>query len=174
MSLIHSWQLKQADDACHRPRSSSGVCVVMDIEAYTDVIVPGSLITAEAGFLRGHGTFLCTRPSRSNNDDDHGDAQTALVAAAAGRVERVNRLISLRPVKSRYAGEVGDLVVGRISKVESNRWRACIGAQKDAVLLLSSVNLPGGVQRMRTHDDQLQMKTLFVEGDLIRLWILDK
>lgn len=109
------------------------------MDAYTDVVVPGSLITSEAGFLRGHGSFLCALPSEHDNDN----AQTALVAAAAGRVERVNRLISVRPIKSRYAGEVGDLVVGRISKVESKRWRACIGAQKDAVLLLSSVNLPG-------------------------------
>ena len=29
------------------------------------------------------------------------------------------------------------------------------------------VNLPGGVQRRRTHEDQLQMRDLYVEGDLI-------
>lgn len=40
-------------------------------------------------------------------------------------------------------GEVGDLVVGRITSVESKRWKADICAQKDASLQLSSVNLPG-------------------------------
>ena len=29
------------------------------------------------------------------------------------------------------------------------------------------MNLPGGVQRVRTYEDQLQMKTLFKENDLI-------
>ena len=56
---------------------------------------------------------------------------------------------------------VGDLIVGRISSVDSKRWKVDIHAQKDAMLQLSSVNLPGGVQRMRTYEDQLQMRTLF-------------
>lgn len=38
---------------------------------------------------------------------------------------------------------MGDLVVGRITSVESKRWKADICAQKDATLQLSSVNLPG-------------------------------
>ena len=42
----------------------------------------------------------------------------------------------------RYIGEVGDLVVGRITALESKRWKADICAQKDANLMLSSVNLP--------------------------------
>ena len=33
--------------------------------------------------------------------------------------------------------------------------------------LCVQVNLPGGVQRRRTHEDQLQMRDLYVEGDLI-------
>ena len=33
--------------------------------------------------------------------------------------------------------------------------------------MLSSVNLPGGVQRIHTYEDQLQMRSLFVEGDLV-------
>lgn len=35
------------------------------------------------------------------------------------------------------------------------------------MLQLASVNLPGGVQRMRTYEDQLQMRSLFCEYDLI-------
>jgi exosome complex component RRP4 len=42
-----------------------------------------------------------------------------------------------------------------------------VGGHKDAVLQLSSVNLPGGAQRMRTQEDQLQMRSLFTENDLI-------
>ena len=49
-------------------------------------------------------------------------------------------------------GEVGDLVVGRITSVESKRWKADICAQKDASLQLSSVNLPG-TESMTSFDD---------------------
>ncbi len=38
---------------------------------------------------------------------------------------------------------------------------------QDAVLMLSSVNLTGGVQRRRTVEDQLQMRTYFQENDLV-------
>lgn len=35
------------------------------------------------------------------------------------------------------------------------------------MLQLASVNLPGGMQRMRTYEDQLQMRSLFEENDLV-------
>jgi hypothetical protein len=113
------------------------------------LVVPGQPITAETGYLRGHGCFI---------EDSSVDADgPQLVSCVAGQIERVNKLITVRPLKSRYIGEVGDLIVGRVTAVESKRWKADIGAQKDATLQLSSVNLPGGVQRMRTHEDQLQV-----------------
>jgi exosome complex component RRP4 len=46
-------------------------------------------------------------------------------------------------VFSRFIGEVGDLVVGRITTLGPKSWKADICAQKDATLQLSSVNLPG-------------------------------
>lgn len=67
----------------------------------------------------------------------------------------------------RYTGEVGDLIVGRINVVDSKRWRVDINAQRDAVLPLSSINLASGEQRMKTYEDQLSMRTLFEEQDLI-------
>ena len=46
----------------------------------------------------------------------------------------------------RYNPEVGDLVIGRIVEVGPLRWKVDANARQDAVLMLSSVNLPGGVQ----------------------------
>lgn len=40
-----------------------------------------------------------------------------VVATVAGTVDRVSKLISVKPLKSRYTGEIGDVVVGRISEV---------------------------------------------------------
>lgn len=122
------------------------------------IVVPGEVIvaTSQQDFLRGHGTYL---------EGEGGD--TRLRAAVAGVVERVNKLISVRPPNTRYIGEVGDLVVGRVVEVAAKRWRIEINSHQHGVLMLSSVNLPGGAQRRRTHEDQLQMRNFFVEGDLI-------
>ena len=81
--------------------------------------------------------------------------------------ERVNKLISVRPARARYTGNIGDLIVGRVTSIENKRWKVDIKGQRDASLQLSSVNLPGGAQRIRTYEDQLQMRSLFIENDLV-------
>jgi exosome complex component RRP4 len=91
----------------------------------------------------------------------------ALHAALAGVVERVNKLVTVRALHGRYCGEVGDVVVGRVRDVGSKRWRVDVSGRQDAALLLSSVNLSGGVQRRRTQEDQLNMRSFFAEEDLI-------
>ena len=65
-------------------------------------------------------------------------------ASVAGVKEQVNKLISIKPLKSRYNGEIGDVVVGRITEVQQKRWKVDTNARLESVLLLSSVNLPGG------------------------------
>uniref|UniRef100_A0A4W4EI60 Uncharacterized protein n=1 Tax=Electrophorus electricus TaxID=8005 RepID=A0A4W4EI60_ELEEL len=93
------------------------------------LVVPGDVITSDTGFMRGHGTYM---------DDEK------LTASVAGEVERVNKLICVRPLKTRYNGEVGDVIVGRITEVQQKRWKVETNSRLDSVLLLSSVNLPGG------------------------------
>jgi exosome complex component RRP4 len=68
------------------------------------------------------------------------------VASVAGQVERVNKLISVKPVKTRFNGEIGDVVVGRILELGPKRWKVDIKGRQEAILMLSSINLPGGVQ----------------------------
>jgi exosome complex component RRP4 len=62
-------------------------------------------------------------------------------------------------------GDVGDVVVGRITEVGQSRWRVDVNGRQDAVLQLGAVNLPGGAARRRTLEDQLQMRSIFVEHD---------
>ena len=92
-----------------------------------------------------------------------------LVASVAGVVERVNKLISVVPASpTAYVPAIGDLIVGRIASVGSNRWKVTINPyQREAALLLSGVNLPNGTQRIRTSEDALAMRQLFSEGDLV-------
>jgi exosome complex component RRP4 len=66
-----------------------------------------------------------------------------------------------------YEPQIGDLVIGRITEVGPKRWKVDIASKQDAVLHLASINLPGGILRRRTTDDELQMRTFFTEGDLL-------
>lgn len=79
--------------------------------------------------FRGHGTY-----------EEGGD----LKASVAGVKEQVNKLVSVRPLKSRYNGQVGEVLVGRIMEVTQKRWKVDTNSRLDSALLLSSVNLPGG------------------------------
>eukprot|EP00742_Colponemidia_sp_Colp-10_P003578 GILJ01003810.1.p1 GENE.GILJ01003810.1~~GILJ01003810.1.p1 ORF type:complete len:315 (-),score=39.81 GILJ01003810.1:59-958(-) len=115
-------------------------------------VAPGDIITSDIGYMRGHGTY-----------EENGK----LLASVAGIVERVNKLISVRPLKSRYTAEIGDVVVGRIVQVGNKRWRVDVNAHQDATLQLSAINLPGGIQRRRSEEDQLQMRQFFAEEDLM-------
>ena len=124
-------------------------------------VLPGHLITSDPGYLSGHGTQVI--------ENDQGLPEVR--SCCAGEVQRVNKLISVTPLRRKYTGEVGDLVIGRVVAVESKRWKIDISSWKDGILHLSSVTLPGGVQRMRTYEDQLQMRTLYQENDLLSMEI---
>lgn len=119
-----------------------------------NLVAPGDVITRDTGFMRGHGTYMS-------------QGEEVLCASVAGVVERVNKLISVTPTKTRYNGEIGDVVVGRIVEVQQKRWKVDINSRLDGVLLLSSVNLPGGELRRRGAEDELSMRKYLNEGDLV-------
>ncbi|KAI1331815.1 exosome component 2 [Xylariaceae sp. FL0255] len=130
-----------------RARTSTGD---KDSRIYT----PGEIITEDSQWMRGHGTFTTPDPP-------------AIVSSVAGVLSKVNKLISVQPLRARYTPEIGDLVVGRIVEVQARRWRVDVGASLLAQLPLSAINLPGGIQRRRTETDELQIRTFFSEGELL-------
>jgi exosome complex component RRP4 len=84
-----------------------------------------------------------------------------------GTLLKTNKLLSVLPLRARYAPEIGDLVVGRVAEVAARRWRIDIASAQLAALPLSSINLPGGILRRRTAVDELNMRAFFAEGDLL-------
>jgi len=128
------------------------------------LVSPGDVITRDTGYMRGHGTYMKQAASSGSSNADSGGI---LYATVAGVVERVNKLITVTPPKTKYQGEIGDVVVGRITEVQQKRWKVEVNSRLDAVLQLSSVNLPGGELRRRTAEDELTMRKYLVEGDLI-------
>ncbi|XP_043711868.1 exosome complex component RRP4 homolog isoform X2 [Telopea speciosissima] len=109
-------------------------------------------VNHEDGVLKGHGT--------SELDGE-------VVATLCGVVERVNKLVYVRALRARYKPEVGDIIVGRVIEVAPKRWRLEINFSQDAVLMLSSMNLPDGIQRRRTAVDELNMRSIFEENDVV-------
>ncbi|CAK8985394.1 Exosome complex component RRP4 (Exosome component 2) (Ribosomal RNA-processing protein 4) [Durusdinium trenchii] len=117
------------------------------------LVCPGDVVSAEPGALRGRGVV------------ERADGK--LVATTCGVVEHVNKLLYVRPLKHRYAGSVGDVVVGRIVEVQTDRWAVEIGTAQLAYLHLGAIHLPGNVQRRRTDEDTLRIREFFDENDLI-------
>lgn len=118
----------------------------------SDIVTPGELITDDPVWMRGHGTYFLDNMTYSS---------------VAGTVSRVNRLLSVIPLRGRYAPETGDHIIGRIAEVGNKRWKVDIGSKQHAVLMLGSVNLPGGILRRKSESDELQMRSFLKEGDLL-------
>jgi len=122
------------------------------------LVCPGDAVTAEPGVLRGRGIV--------ERDDGR------LVATTCGVVEHVNKLLYVRPLKHRYMGSMGDVVVGRVVEVQAERWAVEIGTAQLAYLQLGAIQLPGNVQRRRTDEDTSRMREFFDENDLVSAEVL--
>ncbi|KAM2296683.1 hypothetical protein ACFX1S_036321 [Malus domestica] len=90
------------------------------------------LVNYEDGLLKGHGT------SEVNGE---------VVAMVCEIDKGVNKLVYMRSLRARYKPEVGDIIVGRVIEVAPKCWRVEINYSHDAVLMLSAMNLPDGIQR---------------------------
>jgi exosome complex component RRP4 len=159
MLSFTSFSSQPTDSTYHRStRHHPDVEDLMDVDdddfsgSEPRLTCPGETITSSQAFMRGHGTYV-------DKED--------VIASVVGTVERVNKLVTVRAIRTRYNPEVGDLVVGRITEVQPRRWKVDANSRQDAVLMLSSVNLPGGVQRRKLESDELQMRNFFEEGDLL-------
>ncbi|CEH19506.1 Exosomal 3'-5' exoribonuclease complex, subunit Rrp4 [Ceraceosorus bombacis] len=166
-SSAHASSSKDAMDVDYDEDEQAALRGYMDGEAGSTaenfkVATAGEAIASASSLMRGHGAYL------SSVEGDEGSA-ASIISSLCGTVTRTNRLISVSPVRCRYAPEVGDLVVGRITEVSAGqrRWKVDIASRQDAVLSLSSVNLPGGVQRRKLESDELQMRVFFQEKDLL-------
>ena len=83
----------------------------------------------------------------------------------------------VEPYKKLYKPEVGDVVIGRVMSVDKKSWRIDLSYNRDANLSLSSISLPQGEQvlkyflifsqRIRSTEDQMEMRLFFQENDLL-------
>jgi len=122
------------------------------MELEEGLVIPGDTISCPVGSMPGFGTF-----------EDNGQ----IVANTMGYPAMYNKLVCVNALKGRYQGETGNVVIGRISQVANNRWKVNVGSQQEAVLFLSSIDLPTGEHRIRSEADQLKMREYFNHNDLM-------
>ncbi|CAN8070530.1 unnamed protein product [Agarophyton chilense] len=147
---------KQNSFVIFRPKRVSDNTDAVSRLAHVPITSPGSIIPTEDHSVRARGTLLSNTESGS-----------VLTATRAGVISRVNKLVMVMPLRARYIPETGDVVVGRVVEIASKRYRIDVNATKHAFLLLTAINLPGGVQRRRNQEDELNMRKYFKEGDLV-------
>lgn len=143
---------KMASNVMIRLASDRANLSLLSGESNPRLFTPGEVITSQQGFMRGHGTYM--------EDED-------IKSSVAGVMVQVNKLITVKPLKGRYVGEIGDVIVARVTDVQQKRWKVDTNSRLDSILLLSSVNLPGGELRRRGVEDEQQMRKYLQEGDLI-------
>ena len=73
------------------------------------------------------------------------------MASVMGSVEITNKLIIVKPIKSKYSPQIGDIVVGRVQEIANKRWRIDIKASGYGYLSLNSTYIPE--QRKKNEED---------------------
>ena len=109
------------------PCSGTTVKFILNLPVMNDsviVVTPGETIARESGtfsFIRGHGTYTVTNTLRatqfgagiSNIEDEDADDQVeevSLVASVGGVLERVNKLVTAKPIHTRCVGPAAAFV----------------------------------------------------------------
>ena len=149
----------------------------------------------EESFLRGHGTYLedvdddnihssniqdsniqTTNHDTSNeqNDEHEHDPEIPknqhLISSTTGIITRTNKLIQVTQPNALYSPQTGDPIIGRITSISTSKWNVSTSLNSNtlpASLPLTGINLPDGMQRMRTSADALSMREVLAEGDVI-------
>ena len=83
-----------------------------------------------------------------------------------GYVQQTDKLMSVVPLKSRYACKTGDIVIGRVTEIVNKKWKIDINSSDSASLHLNAVKITE-VQRRKTEEDEKQRRNYLREGDLV-------
>jgi RNA-binding protein Rrp4 and related proteins (contain S1 domain and KH domain) len=122
--------------------------------------------------------IIVTTESSTENENENMQGQDYeedrqnqhLIASTTGTVMRTNKLIQVIQPNSLYSPQTGDPIIGRIVSIASSKWNVSMSLNSTtlpASLPLTGINLPDGMQRMRTSADALSMREVLKEGDVI-------
>lgn len=46
----------------------------------------------------------------------------SIYSSLVGKVEKTGNILSVKPLKTRYKGETGDVVIGRVVEITNKKW----------------------------------------------------
>ncbi|GKT35123.1 Exosome complex RNA-binding protein 1/RRP40/RRP4 like protein [Aduncisulcus paluster] len=116
-------------------------------------VAPGELTSGEKeGYMRAKGV----------REEDG-----ALIATKAGIKVRLDRLLTIQNYFERYTPDTGDVVVGRVVSIDKSSWSVDIHASRLGQMNPSSIRLKDDVIRRRSMSDEINMRKLMKEGDII-------
>ncbi|KAK2952554.1 putative Exosome complex component RRP4 [Blattamonas nauphoetae] len=116
------------------------------------IALPGEIIDETGDFVNGHGTRQTSR---------------GIVSTILGTASLQNKFLSVKPLRTNYQGEVGDVVVGRVVEIVQHQWKIDVHSKLFAGIKLGAINLPGNELRIKDATDELNMRGFLQEGDLI-------
>lgn len=89
------------------------------------------------------------------------------ISCVLGKVSCINKLVYVESLNGKYVGSLGDLLVGRIKEIVNDRWVVEIGSYYRASLSISQANVGALSQRIRVHNDVINMSNILEIDDII-------
>ncbi|KAI4840684.1 exosome complex component RRP4 [Plasmodium brasilianum] len=119
------------------------------------LVLPGEAVLSKEDkgrFLKGSGLY-------EENENFY--------ACILGTVNYINKLVYVEPLRGKYTGAVGDLLVGKIKDINNDKWVVEIGSYCRALLSISQTNISLFSQRIRLYNDVINMINIYKPNDII-------
>uniref|UniRef100_H0Z2Q5 Exosome component 2 n=1 Tax=Taeniopygia guttata TaxID=59729 RepID=H0Z2Q5_TAEGU len=113
-----------------------------------------------SGFQRAPGRREAPGGTGGHDHHGHGIHEGPRYLCGGGQADRLGG-------RRGGEGEQAGVCEGAEGQVQQKRWKVETNSRLDSVLLLSSINLPGGELRRKSAEDELAMRDYLQEGDLI-------
>ncbi|CRG98173.1 exosome complex component RRP4, putative [Plasmodium gallinaceum] len=119
------------------------------------LVLPGEVILEKKDkdrFLKGSGLY---------------EENEKFYACILGTINYINKLVYVEPLKGKYTGAVGDLLVGKVKDINNDKWVVEIGSYSRALLSISQTNISLFSQRIRLYNDVINMINIYKPNDII-------
>ncbi|RCN36859.1 hypothetical protein ANCCAN_17249 [Ancylostoma caninum] len=116
-----------------------------------DIVYCGKILSTNRDVLSGPGTRI---------------TRSILMATVSGLKKQFDKFHVVEPCKSKYVPKTGDVVVGRVVRIQRALWKLDMNHRLSANFRLENMNLPSGELRRKDSEDELSMGESLNVGDL--------
>ncbi|RCN29671.1 hypothetical protein ANCCAN_24565 [Ancylostoma caninum] len=116
-----------------------------------DIVYCGKILSTNRDVLSGPGTKI---------------TRSGLMATVSGLKKQFDKFYMVEPCKSKYVPKTGNVVVGRVLRVQRALWKLEVNHRLSANFRLENMNLPSGELRCKDSWDEFSMSESLSVGDL--------